>query len=76
MSQTINTNTFIEIIHLTNQNLLTHLLDFDEEHSDFINVSKTSFYYTDTEFIQEINNDSCTIMSLNCQSLNQKIFTN
>ena len=72
MAQTINTNTFFENIHLTDQNSLTHLLDFDEEHSDLSNVLKTSFYYTDTEFIQEINTDSCTIMSLNCQSLNSK----
>ena len=74
MAQPINPNTFFENIHLTNQNSLTHLLDFDEEHSDLniSNVLKTSLYYTDTEFIQEINPDSCTIMSLNCQSLNSK----
>ena len=72
MAQPINPNTFFENIHLTNQNSLTHLLDFDEEHSDLSNVLKTSFYYTDTEFIQEMNPDSCTIMSLNCQSLNSK----
>ena len=72
MAQPINTNTFFKNIHLTDQNSLTHLLDFDEEHSDLSNVLKTSFYYTDTEFIQEMNPDSCTIMSLNCQSLNSK----
>ena len=72
MAQPINPNTFFENIHLTNQNSLTHLLDFDEEHSDLSNVLKPSFYYTDTEFIQEMNPDSCTIMSLNCQSLNSK----
>ena len=72
MTQTINTNTFFENIHLANQNSQTHLLDFDEEHSDLSNVIKTSFYYTDTEFIQEMNTDSCSIMSLNCQSLNSK----
>ena len=59
-------------MHLTDQNSLTHLLDFDEELSDLSKVIKTSFYYTDTEFIKEINTDSCTIMSLNCQSLNSK----
>ena len=72
MAQPINTNTFFENIHRTDQNSLTHLLDFDDEHSDLSNVLKTSFYYTDTEFIQEMNPDSCTIMSLNCQSLNSK----
>ena len=72
MAQPINPNTFFENIHLTNQNSLTHLLDFDEEHSDLSNVLKTSFFYTDTEFIQEMNPDSCTIMSLNCHSLNSK----
>ena len=72
MAQPINTNTFFENIHLTNQNSLTQLLDFDKENSDLSNVLKTSFYYTDTEFIQEMNPDSCTIMSLNCQSLNSK----
>ena len=69
MAQPINTNTFFENIHLTNQNSLTHLLDFDEEHS---NVLKNSFYYTDTEFIQEMNSNSCIIMSLYCQSLYSK----
>ena len=54
MAQTINTNTFFENIHLTDQNSLTHLLDFDEEHSDLSNVLKNSFYYTDTKFIQEM----------------------
>ena len=53
MAQPINPNTFFENIHLTNQSSLTHLLDFDGEHSDLSNVLKTSFYYTDTEFIQE-----------------------
>ena len=72
MAQPINPNTFFENIHRTNQNSLTHLLDFDEEHSDLSNVLKTSFFYTDTEFIQEMNPDSCTIMSLNCHSLNSK----
>ena len=72
MAQPINPNTFFENIHLTNQNSLTHLLDFDEEHSDLSNVLKASFYYTDTEFIHELNPDSCTIMSLNCQNLDSK----
>ena len=62
-------NTFFENIHLTNQNSLTHLFNFDEEHSYLSNVLKTFFYYTDAEFIQEMNSDSCTIMSLTCQSL-------
>ena len=45
MAQPINTNTFFENIHLTDQNSLTHLLDFDEEHSDLSNVLKTSLVF-------------------------------
>ena len=70
MAQSININTFFENIDVTDQNSLTHLLDLDEEHSGLSNVLKTFFYYTDTEFIQDMNNDSCKIMSLNCQNLN------
>ena len=32
----------------------------------------SSRYYTDIECIRNLKNDSCTIMSLNCQSLNAK----
>ena len=41
MAQPINPNTFFENIHLTNQNSLTNLLDFDEEHSNLSNDLKT-----------------------------------
>ena len=57
---------------LTDQNSLTHLLDFDEESDNSINSIEPSVYYTMTNFINKIDTDTCTIMSLNCQSLNAK----
>ena len=57
---------------MTNQNSLTHLLDFDEEYYEWMHSMKPSLYYSDINFIQNINTDSCTVMSLNCQSLNAK----
>ena len=70
MEQTINN--FIDNINLTSQNSLTHLLDFDEEYYERMHSMKPSLYYSDINFIQNINTDSCTVMSLNCQSLNAK----
>ena len=70
MEQTINN--FIDNINLTSQNSLTHLLDFDEEYYEWMHSMKPSLYYSDINFIQNINTDSCTVMSLNCQSLNAK----
>ena len=70
MAQTINS--FIDNINLTSQNLLTHLLDFDEEHYEWIHAMKPSLYYSDINFIENINTDSCTLVSLNCQSLSAK----
>ena len=70
MAQTINS--FIDNINLTSQNSLTHLLDFDEEHYEWIHAIKPSLYYSDINFIENINTDSCTLVSLNCQSLNAK----
>ena len=66
-------NTFLDNEILTDQSSLTHLLDYDEEESDnLINSIKPSLYYTMTNFINKIDTDTCTIMSLNCQSLNAK----
>ena len=66
-------NTFLDNKILTDQNSLTHLLDYDKEESDnLINSIKTSLYYTMTNFINKIDTDTCTIKSLNCQSLNAK----
>ena len=58
MAQTINTNTFFENIHLTDQNSLTHLLDFDER---FKTLHLLHVYGVCCKFIQEMNTDSCTI---------------
>ena len=66
-------NTFLNNEILTDQNLLTHLLEYDKEESDnLINSIKPSLYYTMTNFINKIDTDTCTTMSLNCQSLNAK----
>ena len=70
MAQTINS--FIDNINLTSQNSLTHLLDFDEEYYEWMHSIKPSLYYSDINFIESINTDSCTLISLNCQSLNAK----
>ena len=70
MAQTINS--FIDNINLTSQNSLTHLLDFDEEYYEWMHSIKPSLYYSDINFIENINTDSCTLISLNCQSLNAK----
>ena len=65
-------NTFLDNEILTDQNSLTHFLDFDEESDNSINSIEPSLYYTMTNFINKIDTDTCTIMSLNCQSLNVK----
>ena len=65
-------NTFLDNEILTDQNSLTHLLDFDEESDNSINSIEPSLYYSMTNFINKIDTDTCTIMSLNCQSLNAK----
>ena len=70
MAQTINT--FIDNTNLTDQNSFLHHLESDEEHNELTNSITSSRYYTDIECIRNINDDSCTIMSLNCQSLNAK----
>ena len=66
------TNTFLDNEMLTNQNSLTHLLDFDEENDDPIHSIQPSLYCTMTDFINKIDSDSSTIMSLNYESLNAK----
>ena len=70
MAQTINT--FIDNINLTDHNSFLQHLESDEDHNELANSITSSRYYTDLECIRNINNDSCTIMSLNCQSLNAK----
>ena len=70
MAQTINS--FIDNINLTDHNSFLQHLESDEDHNELANSITSSMYYTDLECIRNINNDSCTIMSLNCQSLNAK----
>ena len=65
-------NTFLDNENLTDQNSLTHLLDFDDEFSDLKNTVETSRYYSSADIIQKIESNSCTVMSINCQSLNAK----
>ena len=65
MEQTINN--FIDNLNLTNQNSLTHLLEFDEEYYEWMHSMKPSLYYSDINFIENINTDSCTVMSLNAK---------
>ena len=69
MTQTINT--FIDNTNLTDQYSFLHHLESDEDHNELTNSITSSRYYTDIECIRNIN-DSCTIMNLNCQSLNAK----
>ena len=57
---------------MTSQNSLTHLLDFDEEYYEWMHSIKPSLYYSDINFFESINTVSCTLISLNCQSLNAK----
>ena len=48
------------------------LIKSDKDHIEMANSITSSRYYTDIECIRDITNDSCTIMSLNCQRLNAK----
>ena len=70
MEQSINS--FLDNENLTIYNSLTHLLDFDDDYSDLTNSIKPSMYYSEEDFMSELNPKSCTIMSLNCQSLHAK----
>ena len=70
MEQSINS--FLDNENLTIHNSLTHLLDFDDDYSDLTNSIKPSMYYSEEDFMSELNPKSCTIMSLNCQSLHAK----
>ena len=70
MEQSINL--FLDNNNLTSQNSLTHLLDFDSDFNDLTNSIKPSMYYTEGDFIKKLDNKSCIIMSLNCQSLQAK----
>ena len=55
MEQSINS--FLDNKNLSIHNSLTHLLDFDDDYSDFM---------------RKLNPKYCTIMSLNCQSMHAK----
>ena len=66
MEQSINL--FLDNNNFTSQNSLTHLLDFDSEFNELTYSIKQSMYYTEGDFIKKIDNKSCIIMSLNCQS--------
>ena len=70
MEQSINS--FLDNENLTIHNSLTHLLDIDDDYSDLTNSIKPSMYYSEEDFMSELNPKSCTIMSLNCQSLHAK----
>ena len=67
-------NTFLDNSELTKSYSLTHILDFDheDEHNDLLESIQTSHYYTETGFIKKCTPDTCTIMSMNCQSLGSK----
>ena len=51
---------------------LTHLFDFDADFNDLIYSIEPSMYYSEGDFINTLDNKSCIIMSLNCQSLQAK----
>ena len=57
-------NTFVDNETLTDQNSLTHLRHFDEESDDSMHLIEPSLYCIMTNFINKINSDSCTLMSL------------
>ena len=67
-------NTFLDNAELTELNSLTHILDFDYEHdhNDLLESIQISEYYTELDFIKMCTPDTCTIMSINYQSLNAK----
>ena len=67
-------NTFLDNAELTELNSLTHILDFDYEHdhNDLLDSIQISEYHTELDFIIKCTPDTCTIMSINCQSLNAK----
>ena len=67
-------NTFLDNAELTELNSLTHIHDFDYEHdhNDLLESIKISQYYTELDFIKKCTPDTCTIMSINCQSWNAK----
>ena len=73
MEQSINL--FLGNNNFTSQNSLTHLLDFDSDFNDLTNSIKPSMYYTEGDFIKKLDNKSCIIMSLNCQSRKQAKFS-
>ena len=66
-------NTFLDNAELTELNFLTHILDFDYEHdhNDLLESIQISQYYTVFDFF--VTPDTCTIMSINYQSLNAKL---
>ena len=67
-------NASLDNAELTKSNSLTHILDFDheDERNDLLESIQTSHSYTETDFIKKCTPDTCTIMSINCQSLGSK----
>ena len=67
-------NTFLDNAELTELNYLAYILDFDHkhDHNDLLESIQISQYYTELDFIIKCTPDTCTIMSINCQSLNAK----
>ena len=47
-------------------------MDHEDEHNDLLESIQTSHSYTETDFINKCTPDTCTIMSMNCQSLGSK----
>lgn len=60
--------------NLSGSNSLTHLLDFNDEFSELLESIQVSYYYSEDEAVLKCTEtlNSCSILSLNCQSLNSK----
>ena len=69
-----NRNAFIDVGRLSKSTLLTHLLnDNDNMDSDNIEVIEHSPYYSEADFQNVLKlNNTISIMSLKCQSINAK----
>ena len=63
---------FLKNNNLTNQNSLSHLLDFNDDYTDLTHCIQLLKYFNDDDFISKYNTNSCAIMSLKCQSLHTK----
>ena len=56
---------FLKNNNLTNQNSLSHLLDFNDDYTDLTHCIQLLKYFNDDDFISKYNTNSCAIMSLN-----------